>query len=321
MNLLVFADRDLRELELLSKLPTGITLNIAYELEDLDKYASWADAFFICKLAKNRESLQRVLSINPKLKWVQSWWTGVDSLLYPEIIHHDIIVTNARGLYAPPLAEFTLFACLYFAKNYLRLESQKGERKWQKFEAGRLFGKTIGIFGLGEIGLEIARRAVALDMKVIASKRRCNLKPAGSEKYEIIPFQESDRLFKEADFVVNAAPLTHETKGFIDYGKLSLMKKDAVFINVGRGPVVVEADLVRVLNESRIKGAALDVFEVEPLPPTSPLWNMENVIISPHSADQYDGWLTPPFEFFVENCTRFFEGKPLLNVVDKAAGY
>lgn len=321
MNLLVFTDTTTAELELLNKLPAEVKIIFASTLEDVRLHALTADVLFICKVTKNRECLKLVLEVNPHLKWVQTWWTGVDSLIFPELKNYPVVVTNAKGAYAPPLAEFTIFACLYFAKEYLKLNANKNQKKWEQFEGGSLFGKTMGIFGLGEIGSEIARRAQVMNMKVIACKRRFDSTTKNQENYTMVRFEDSEELFSKSDFVVNAAPITKHTAGYINYNRLCLMKESSVFINVGRGPVVVEKDLIKILEEKKIKGAALDVFEKEPLDRSSPLWDFDNVIISPHSADRYEGWLIPPFELFIQNCKRFLKGEELLNIVDIEEGY
>ena len=319
MNLLVFAIKNIKELEILEKLPSEVNVNIIYNIADLSKYAAEADALFLCTRSQVRECLIKVLELNPKLKWAHTWWPGVDSLIFPGLEKYPVVLTNAKGQYASPLAEFVIFSCLYFAKDYPRLLRNKNAVNWEQFENELISGKTIGIFGYGEIGKQTAKKAKALGMRVLACKKHnTNL---DDNVDQLIPLQEVKTLFKESDYIVNAAPLTDETKAFIDYEKISLMKSSSVIINVGRGPVIKEQDLIRALTEDKIKGAALDVFENEPLDINSPLWKMENVIISPHSSDQNKGWLERPYEFFVENCIRFIKVKELENIVDLKLGY
>ncbi|MBP9838688.1 MAG: D-2-hydroxyacid dehydrogenase, partial [Proteobacteria bacterium] len=224
-------------------------------------------------------------------------------------------------VYAEPLAEFVIGSCIYFAKDFPRLLKNQKSSSWESFESELVSGKTLGIFGYGEIGRSIAKKASALGMNVIAVRRRKELSANDPYLKEVYSFNEADKIFSSSDYLVSAAPLTDETKGFINKSLLTKMKSSSVFLNVGRGPVVLEEDLIEILQAKKIKGAALDVFEVEPLNIDSPLWKMDNVLISPHIADRNTGWLEKSMQCFIDNCKRFIRGEELQNVVDIEKGY
>lgn len=247
-----------------------------------------------------------------KLRWIHALAAGVDTLLFDELCASDVVVTNGRGIFADALAEFVAAAMLHFAKDVPRLMRQQSGRRWEPFKVERIEGKTLGIVGYGSIGRAVATLASAFRMHVVAARRQ----PSGDG-----PITPLDEVVRSADFLVVAAPLTPETRGLIGAGELRSMKRDAVLINVGRGPVVDERALVDALRERRIRGAALDVFDTEPLPPDHPLWSLDNVLLSPHCADQTPDSLQRAMTLFLENLARFRAGEPLLNVVDKQSHY
>lgn len=257
------------------------------------------------------------------VKWVHSLSAGVESTLIPEFVESPVPLTNARGVFAPSLAEFVLLGMLYFYKRVRRLVENQRAHRWDDFLVDWLRGKTMGVVGYGEIGRECARLAKAVGLKIYATRRN----PEKSEGDSIVDrmFATSDlySMLREADVVLAAAPLTPETKHMLSKAEFDVMKPSAIVMNVGRGPVVDEAALTEALQNKKIAGAALDVYEVEPLPTDSPLWDMENVLISPHCTDRTTDpdWLDLSAQLFVENFQRFVKGEPLKNVVDKKAGY
>ncbi len=321
MNILVYSSKDRAELRILDSLNDRFNIILVEDLKALEENANTAKILLLCKFGTNREALKRALAANPNIEWVHNLWTGVDSLIYPELKQFPLVLTNAKGIYAEPLAEFAILACLYFAKDVPRLLNNQKASNWEPFQNQLISGKTIGIFGYGEIGKAVARRANALGMKVIATRKNEALSQNDPHLDQVVPLNEVDTLFKKSDYLVCAAPLTSETKGFINKDNLALLKKSAVFINIGRGPVVNESDLIEALQNNVLKGAALDVFNKEPLDPTSPLWHFKNVLISPHSTDQNEGWLDDSMKFFVENCERFKDNQTLLNIVNIDKGY
>lgn len=321
MNILVYSSKKRPELKELNTLNDRFNVTVAETIDELKQHAKEAKIILLCKSRESQKALQTCLTLNPKIAWVHNLWAGVDSLLFPELKSLSTVLTNAKGVYAEPLAEFVILACLYFAKDVPRLLRNQQSSIWEPFGNQLISGKTIGIFGYGEIGKAVAKKANALGMNVIATRKNISLSKDDPNLKQVIPLSEVDTLFKESDYLVCAAPLTNETKGFINQQKISLLKKSTVLINIGRGPVINEEDLIKSLRNHEIRGAALDVFNKEPLDSTSPLWKFENVLVSPHSTDQNEGWLEDSMKFFVRNSERFLKGERLLNIVDIDKGY
>jgi len=204
-------------------------------------------------------------------------------------------------------------AMLMFAKDYARMEREKRARGWERYCGEELTGKTLAIVGLGRVGQEVARHGKRMDMRVVGTRR--SSAPVADVDKLFLP-ADLHAMLREADFLVLAAPHTPETEGVIGEAELALLKPTAVLINIGRGALVDEDALVRALREKRLAGAALDVFRSEPPPQESPLWEMPNVIVSPHSAStvaQENGRIT---ELFCDNLRRYIKGQPLRNVLD-----
>jgi phosphoglycerate dehydrogenase-like enzyme len=245
---------------------------------------------------------------------------GVEKVLSPELIESPIPLTNGKGVFGPALAEFAIASMLFFAKDLRRLIRQQAAARWEQFDVGFLRNQTLGIVGYGGIGREVARLAHALGMKVMAVRRRS---PTENDPILERSFtrEQLNEMLGLSDYIVAAAPLTPETQGMLGPGEFHFMKNTAVFINVGRGAVVVESALVSALRQSLLRGAALDVYETEPLPSDHPFYGMENVLLSPHSADHTTGWMELAVKQFIENFERFRNGQPLEYVVDKSAGY
>lgn len=323
-NLLVIVDKRSVDIfqENVSKL-SGVNVIAEYvsEPEKIEQQAVSADIVLLLSWKPVKQTLKRILEVNPNIEWVHTWWAGVDSLIYPELKKLPLILTNGRGQFAEALAEFAVAACLYFAKDFPRLLNNKKAVRWEQFQCEMLSGKTLGIFGYGEIGKSTAKKLKALGMRVRAVKRRVAADFHDANLERIMGPRGLLDLCRQSDYLVSSAPLTAETRGVLNASIFSEMKPEAVFINVGRGPVVNEADLVKALSSGTIKAAALDVFEREPLDPASPLWAMDNVLISPHCADQCCGWLTRSIDFYVENLSRFLGAKTLKNIVNLDLGY
>lgn len=241
-----------------------------------------------------------------RVRWVHTLAAGVDTLLFPELVASDAIVTNARGVFSDALGEFAVAAMLWFAKDLGRMRRNQEARRWQPFDVDRLEGATVSIIGLGSIGHAVARRCKALGMKVIGVRRT-----DGS----------LENALRDADYVVVTTPLTDATRGLIGARELALLKPTAVIINIGRGAVIDEAALLDALQNERVRGAALDVFAHEPLPPDHPLWTLENVLLSPHTADHTADAHDRSMRMFLENLARFRRGEELMNVVDKQQRY
>lgn len=279
-----------------------------------------ADAEAILHWSGSRETLRQVFLASPKLRWVHSRNAGLDSILFPELIWSPIPLTNGSGVFSQSLGEFALAAILYFAKDFPRMLRNQQARRWEQFDVDEIASQTVGIVGYGDIGRAVATRAKAMGAKVLALKRHAPAEgdPLISNFYAP---PQIHQMLAVCDYVVVAAPLTSETRHMISDAEFAAMKPSAVLINVGRGPVVDQAALVRALTSKRIRGAGLDVFEQEPIPADDSIWTLDNVLISPHTADHTSTWLNQAMEFFIDQYDRFSKGQPLENVVNKRLGY
>ncbi|MGH9619465.1 MAG: D-2-hydroxyacid dehydrogenase [Bryobacteraceae bacterium] len=257
------------------------------------------------------------------VRWIHSLSAGVEPMLLPEVIASPVTITNARGVYKRSLAEFVVLGMLYFGKEVRRLVESQRAHRWDKFPVEWLPNKIMGIAGFGEIGRECAALAKPLGVKIYAVRRKPELSVSDPLADRVFAPSEWKSMLRELDFLVAAAPLTPETRHMIGAEEFAAMKPSAVVMNVGRGPVIDEQALIQALREKRLRGAALDVFENEPLPPDHPFWDMENVLVSPHNTDRTrdPDWLDLSMQAFVENFLRYVSGQPLEKVVDKQAGY
>ena len=264
-----------------------------------------------------------LLSRAPRLRWIQRFGAGVEMLSGAGgILDSDVIVTNASGIHATMVGEFVLCLMLMIAKKAPHFLGNQRTRFWEPFITSELDGKTVGIVGLGRIGREVARLARAFRMRVLAVRRSAPVREKGEVGVdELFPSAQLLQMISNCDFVVLTVPLTLETRGLIGEAELKSMKPAAYLINVARGPVINQDVLLKALKEGWIAGAALDVFETEPLPLESELWDLPNVIISPHSAGYREGHTRMVTDLFCENLRRFLAGKPLLNLIDKTKGY
>jgi phosphoglycerate dehydrogenase-like enzyme len=264
------------------------------------------------------EGLAEAVRCASGLRWVQATSAGAgEQVASAGLSAHDlrrVTVTTAAGIHAVPLAEFAMFGLLAFARGLPRLLADQRARRWGHYTVGELSGRTLLIVGLGQIGEEVARLAAAFGMRVIGINRsgasdspHVELVRRTSELHECLP---------EADAIVIAAPLTDETRGMIDGAAIARMRPGAILVNVGRGGVVDEAALIEALRSQRIAGAALDVVAVEPLAPDSPLWELPNVLVSPHTASLSVREDERIVSLFVENLGRYLSGEPLRNRVD-----
>lgn len=262
-----------------------------------------------------------ILEAAPQLRWIQAPSAGVEGCAaLPELQRRDILVTNAQRLYGPQIAEHVMAMTLSFARGLHRYREAQGEGRWARDlsgEAWLIAGKTMLVVGLGGIGTEVAWRAHALGMRVLATR---NSSRSGPDYVEYVGLaDEADDLAARADVVVNALPLTDQTRGMFDDAFFDAMKRGAYFINVGRGGTVVTADLVRALRAGQLAGAGLDVTDPEPLPAGHPLWSMPNVILTPHVAGDSDD---RTFDLLAaENVRRYVAGDRMLSVVDLDRGY
>jgi phosphoglycerate dehydrogenase-like enzyme len=261
-----------------------------------------------------------------KLRWIHSPAAAVNQLMFPELINSDIILTNAREVHGPVVAEHVIALIFALAKKIpssVRLQEKHiwGQQiLWDEVPRVReVAGATLGLIGLGSIGRAVVKSAKALGMKVIAVREHPEKGSEGADA--VYGPSQLDAIFRQADYIVLAAPVTDSTKATANADRLALMKPEACLINVGRGPLVDEPALASALRARKIGGAALDVFPKEPLPADSPLWDVPNLLITPHTAALTDKLWERHYALFSENLRRYMDGSPLLAVVDKARGY
>jgi phosphoglycerate dehydrogenase-like enzyme len=262
-----------------------------------------------------------------KLRWIHAPAAAVHQLLFPELVKSDVVLTNAREVHGPVVAEHVIALIFALAKKIPQAVRLQEKRTWGQdaiWNDGprprEVAGATLGLIGLGSIGRNVARMASALGMRVIAVREHPEKERPEGVASVFAPAQLSE-LLAQSDYVVVAAPLTEATRGLINAERLADMRPDAYLINVGRGPQVNEAALADALRSHCIAGAALDVFEQEPLPPESPLWELENLLITPHTAGLTEKLWQRHYALFSENLRRYLNHEPLLFIVDKQKGY
>ncbi len=255
------------------------------------------------------------------LRWVQVISAGIDHLIRKDILASGVTITNIKGMSATPIAEFVIAVALAFVKRLPYCGELQRQKRWQAFPTASLQSKTIGIIGLGSIGREVARLSRAFGMTVIATSRTAGRTGAVSDVDRMLPKGQLPQLLAESDFVVLSLPLTEETKGLVGEKEFRAMKPTAYLINVARGGIVDEAALVRALEQGWIAGAGLDVFAVEPLPADSRLWELPNVVLSPHVSGGIEDEFELATDLFIDNLKRYLKGDRLHNVVDKEQGY
>lgn len=270
-------------------------------------------------------NLEELPKLAPNVRWIQATSAGIGQLVrrmsYAERMP-DTIFTTASGVHAQPLAEFCLLAMLMFSRNYWSICEQQARMHWERLAGTDLAGRTLGIVGVGKVGQEVARLAHPLGLHIIGSKRQTyGLRPADLSLDELVEPGQLDELLKRSEFLVLCTPHTDETEQMIGARELALLPQGAVVINIARGAVVDELALIEALRGRHLGGAALDVFVQEPLPVDSPLWEMRNVLISPHSASTSDRENKRLTDLFCANLRRFLDGAPLHNVLDVARLY
>jgi phosphoglycerate dehydrogenase-like enzyme len=267
-----------------------------------------------------REDLEAAWPLARKLAWVAASNVGINALLFPALVESDVVLTNARGAADQPITETVVGFVVALAKGFRPMFDRQRAHVWETHETDRLAGTTVLVVGPGPIGRSIGRALRdGLGMRVAAVGRTAR---AGDGVFDTIRgIDDLHAAVADADYVIDAMPLTPQTGHAFDAAAFGAMKPTARFINVGRGKTVVETALVEALASGGIAGAALDVFEDEPLPADSPLWDMENVIVCPHMSGDVTGWEADFAEVFYDNVRRWLDGAPLRNVVDKHLGF
>lgn len=287
------------------------------------------------KIIDNIENIDILLSYNiPKkifkknlenLKWIQLGNAGVDNCMYDEVIKSKIIITNSRGINSIPVAEYVMSAILFFSKNLNKCIDFKNNKIWSQWEIAKtnetLENKILGIIGYGSIGKEIAKRAKKFNMKIYATRRLQKNRLSNKNVDLLLPIHEIDYLLNHSDYIVIACPLTYLTRNLINKKKINIMNSNSILINVSRGEIIDEKELINVLINKKIKGAALDVFNLEPLSKDSPLFNLNNVLLSPHIAGNFNNYQSNVIKAFEENLNRYINQKSLRNRVCKKRQY
>jgi phosphoglycerate dehydrogenase-like enzyme len=264
----------------------------------------------------------KLLPLAAQLRWYQQWGAGADWLArHPELIETDFVLTNVSGVHAIPISEHILALMLAFGRALPAAFRGQARREWESQRAGvfELAGKTLLLVGVGAIGRRTAQICHGLGLRVVGIRRHPERSVPGIERMDGM-----DRLIErlpEADFVVLTVPLTTETHHMMSAPQFAAMKPSAYLINIGRGSTVDEAALIAALRAGRLAGAGLDVTETEPLPADSPLWQMENVIITAHYSGVTPAYHPRAMSIFLDNLRRYVNGQPLRNVVDKRLGY
>jgi phosphoglycerate dehydrogenase-like enzyme len=264
--------------------------------------------------------LDHVVSRAPKLAWIHSFSAGIDRVATPVVRERGLTVTNARGVFSRPIAEYVVMMCLAIARRLPQLLELQRERTWQPLRGRELGSLTVGIVGYGSIGSEVARLLAPFETRVLAVRRHVE-RGAAEPNVEVLGYERLAEVLSASDVVVVAAPLTDKTAGMIGADQLQEMREDAWLINVARGRLLDELALRRALEAGWIAGAVLDVFTEEPLPAESPLYTTPNLILTPHTSWSSDRVVDRSIELFTENLRRFAGGEPLHNMVDLEAGY
>ena len=289
--------------------------------EGAEKHLRDAEVLFTISLRPEQFAFAR------NLRWVHAPTAAVHQLLFPEIVDSNVILTNSTEVHGPVVAEHVIALIFALAKKIPQAVILQQRRTWGKellWNEGahprEIAGATSGLVGVGGIGREVAKKAAALGMRVIAVREHPE-KGRPESVSEVFSPADLDKVLAQSDYVVLAVPLVPATQGLINAARLAVMKPDAYLINVGRGPQVDDEALAEALRNRRIAGAALDVFDKEPLPADSPLWRIENLLITPHTAGLTEKLWDRHYELFSENLRRYLHHQPLRFVVDKRAGY
>jgi phosphoglycerate dehydrogenase-like enzyme len=322
-NLLVISPPDAALSRNLEPLRSAGDVFISNEQMELERLAPAAEVIVLAGAPGKSIDFPKIWQHATRARWVHSLSAGVEKLLFPELVDSAVPLTNARGVYKRSLAEFALLGMLYHYKRVRLMLNQQLQHQWAQFSVQCSQGRVMGIVGYGETGRECALLASALGLRIHALRRNPHKSIQDPLVERVFGPQQLQQMLSGIDVLLCAAPLTRETHHLISHAQFAVLKPSALLINLGRGAVVDEAALITALQNGRLLGASLDVFEQEPLCEHSPLWGMENVLISPHCTDwtEHPAALDLTIGFFIENFRRYQKGEPLENIVDKRAGY
>ena len=265
--------------------------------------------------------LDHVVARSPRLRWIHSASAGVDRVTTPIVRERGLLVTNARGVFSAPIAEYVVMMSLAIARRLPQLLELQRERTWQPLRGRELSELTVGIVGYGSIGVEVARLLAPFGTRILATRRHTERGAGDVPNVELYALDDLGEVLRASDIVVVAAPLTDETAGLIGAEQLAEMRQDAWLINIARGRLLDELALRRALASGSIGGAVLDVFSEEPLPPDSPLYDTPNLVITPHTSWASERVAERTVDLFTDNLRAYRTGQPMRNLVDLEAGY
>lgn len=314
LHILVLARVEERHLEMIRAVDPRIRITATVDTDRALEVAPQAEVIAAWQIP------DAVMERAGRLRWIHATAAGVDTLLFPAVVEGKVMLTSSVGIHTVGLPEHVMTLVLAFSRRLHVAVRHQIAHRWDRASCigDEVAGRVLGVLGLGAIGRALAERAAAFGMVVIGTKRTPQPIP---HVERVLPPEGTDEVLRDADYLVVLLPLTPQTRGFVDARALGLMKRTAVLINVGRGPVVDEAALVAALRAGVIAGAGLDVFEREPLPADSPLYDMENVIITPHVSGASRTYFDRAIPLFCDNLRRYLDGAAMLNVVDPARGY
>ncbi len=312
-KVLIYHKIDEKNLNMLKGKYTDYCFTSCTTKDEMEKLIEDTDILITFKFDK--EMLEKA----KKLKWIQALSAGVENYPLEEIRKKDIIITNGKGIHKIHMAEYAICVIIMLSRNMHRMIKNKNDKKWERnINQGEINGATLGILGLGSIGMEVAIKAKFMGMKTIGVKTN---KSEADYVDKIYTPDNMSQVFLESDYIINLLPSVARTYKIINKKYFDLMKKEACFINMGRGSTVNEEDMINALKEGKFRALASDVFKVEPLPENSPLWEMENVIITPHICGESNKYIEKAMPIIEENI-KAFEGKgDFINLIDFDKGY
>ena len=286
----------------------------------LDKHISKLNILLTYGINQNSFKL-----VNDQLKWIHFGVAGVEESLFPDLIKSKVMLSNCSGIHVGPVSEFIMGAILYHCKRFDACHDFKNTQNWKQWDIAKtmiqLKNKTLGIIGYGQIGKSTAQKAKQFGMNVIATRRLQKNVTSSRFVDQLIPVSEIKTLYQESDFIAITCPLTPLTRGMISDNEFALMKNNAYLINIARGPIINEDSMVKALESDQISGAALDVFDKEPLPPKHPYFKFKNLFLSPHISGNFPEYQYDMIEQFIDNLKRFLNGKAIKNRICKKRLY
>ena len=313
----IYGAENPQELPGIDKMPGSVELRYAFTVDELREAAQGADMMFLW--SGTGAVVQQAWSATDNLRWIHQAGAGVGTFMFDELIESDVVLTNGRGIFDRPMAEYALGLILAFATKLPETVRQQDSRTWESRLIDPLLGESVLVVGVGSIGREIGVLLDRFGMRVDGVGRQAReTDPTFGRIYAV---DDLDDRLAEYDNIIVIVPSTPATYRLFGAQQFARMKRTARFINMARGEVVDEAALIEALQASEIAAAGLDVFEQEPLPQTSPLWEMPNVIVSPHMSGDSAEAEAAMIQCLLDNVNRYIEGKPLNNVVDKALGF